>query len=195
MKARIALMRRRAASPSREQSSAATCHVAIAVGSRPALVAAAATSASDCAMVSRAMPKLMKTPSAVRPAAASAFGPDAARNTRDDRRTHGKWASSTALPRSNAMIDCASASSSSTAERRTPTFRVPLCPAPMPRIARPGAIRSSEGIAAAETAGCRVTRLVTHSATSARLVACAAIVAATQGSIALPGVSAMPIMS
>ena len=76
-----------------------------------------------------------------------------------------------------------------------PRLRVPLWPAPMPSTQRPSARRSSEAIEAAETAGWRVTRFVTQSATRARSHASATIVAATHGSIALPGVSAMPIMS
>ena len=50
-------------------------------------------------------------------------------------------------------------------------------------------------MAAAVTAGWRVTRFVTHTATFGRLVCSATSVAATQGSMALPGVSATPIMS
>ena len=77
----------------------------------------------------------------------------------------------------------------------SPTFFVPLWPAPMPSTARPFETWSSEAIAAALTAGCRVRRLVTQSATRARREARATIAADTQGSIALPGVSAMPIMA
>ena len=76
-----------------------------------------------------------------------------------------------------------------------PRFFVPLWPAPTPRTARPCESRSSDAIAAAVTAGWRVTRLVTHSATFGRVVCSATSVAATQGSRALPGVSATPIMS
>jgi len=42
---------------------------------------------------------------------------------------------------------------------------VPLWPAPMPSTARPFETWSSDAIAAALTAGCRVSRLVTQSAT------------------------------
>ena len=76
-----------------------------------------------------------------------------------------------------------------------PKLRVPLWPTPMPSTARPGASRSIDAIEAAAMAGCRVTRLVTHTATRARRTFSARIVVATQGSIAMPGVSAMPIMS
>jgi hypothetical protein len=65
----------------------------------------------------------------------------------------------------------------------------------MPSSARPFDTWSSEAIAAAVTAGWRVRRLVTHSAIRARRDARATIVADTHGSIALPGVSAMPIMA
>jgi hypothetical protein len=65
----------------------------------------------------------------------------------------------------------------------------------MPSTARPGARRSTEAIEAAAIAGWRVTRLVTHTATRARRTCSARIVVATQGSIAMPGVSAMPTMS
>ena len=76
-----------------------------------------------------------------------------------------------------------------------PRFRVPLCPAPSPSTIRPGASRSNDETAAAETAGWRDERLVTQSAIRDRRTSRATIVAATHGSIALPGVSAMPIMS
>ena len=65
----------------------------------------------------------------------------------------------------------------------------------MPSTARPLEIWSSEAIAPALTEGCRVRRLVTQSATRARREARATNAADTQGSIALPGVSAMPIMA
>ena len=83
-------------------------------------------------------------------------------------------------------------SSSEDAGLGTPRFRVPLWPTPMPSTARPGASRSSDAIEAADTAGCRVARFVTQSATRARRVSAATSVAATHGSIALPGVSAIP---
>jgi len=54
---------------------------------------------------------------------------------------------------------------------------------------------SSEAIAAALTAGCRVRRLVTQSATRVCCEARATIAADTHGSIAFPGVSAMPIIA
>jgi hypothetical protein len=76
-----------------------------------------------------------------------------------------------------------------------PTFLVPLCPAPMPSTARPFDIWSSEAIAAALTAGWRVNRLVTQSATRVCREARATSVADTHGSMALPGVSAMPIIA
>ena len=53
------------------------------------------------------------------------------------------------------------------ARLRQPDILVPLCPAPMPSTARPPETWSSEAIAAALTAGCRVSRLVTQSATRA----------------------------
>jgi hypothetical protein len=59
-------------------------------------------------------------------------------------------------------------------------------------MARFRARRSSEAIAAAETAGWRETKLLTQIASLDRSVASATIVAATHGSIAFPGVSAMP---
>ena len=77
----------------------------------------------------------------------------------------------------------------------SPTFLVPLCPAPMPSTARPFEMWSSEAIAAALIAGCRVMRLVTQSATRARRATRATIAADTHGSMAFPGVSAMPIMA
>jgi len=77
----------------------------------------------------------------------------------------------------------------------SPMFMVPLCPAPMPSTARPFARWSREAIAAALTAGWRLMRLVTQMATRARRQARATIAADTQGSMALPGVSAMPIMA
>jgi hypothetical protein len=80
-------------------------------------------------------------------------------------------------------------------ERGSPTFLVPLWPAPMPSTARPPEMWSSEAMAAALTAGWRVSRLVTHSARRARRDARATTAADTQGSMALPGVSAMPIMA
>ncbi len=48
---------------------------------------------------------------------------------------------------------------------------------------------------AAETDGCRDSRLVTQSAIRVFFTIRAVIAVATHGSIALPGVSAMPIMS
>jgi len=98
-------------------------------------------------------------------------------------------------PASSLRMKVVPAASSPIRERPSPILRVPLCPVPRPRIARPGASRSSEAIAAADAAGCRDSRLLTQSATRARPVSCAIIVAATHGSIALPGVSAMPTMS
>jgi hypothetical protein len=76
-----------------------------------------------------------------------------------------------------------------------PTFLVPLCPAPMPSTARPFDTWSSEAIAAALTAGCRVRMLLTQIATRVFWEARATIVADTHGSMALPGVSAMPIIA
>jgi hypothetical protein len=52
-----------------------------------------------------------------------------------------------------------------------------------------------EATAAALTAGWRVRRLVTHSAIRVRREASATPAAETQGSIAFPGVSAMPIIA
>ena len=72
---------------------------------------------------------------------------------------------------------------------------MPLWPTPTPSTVRPGASRSTDAIEAAATAGWRVTRFVTQTATRARCVSVARSVVATQGSIAMPGVSAMPTMS
>ncbi len=77
----------------------------------------------------------------------------------------------------------------------TPRFFVPLLPAPMPSTARPPLSTSIEAIAAAVVAGWREVRLVTHSATCGCFVCSASSAALTHGSIALPGVSATPIMS
>src|SRR5215510_1324748 len=76
-----------------------------------------------------------------------------------------------------------------------PTFATPLCPAPMPSTLRLPETTSTDAAADAVTEGCRVTRLVTHVASRMREVAEAAMVMATHGSMALPGVSAMPTMS
>src|SRR5229473_339362 len=76
-----------------------------------------------------------------------------------------------------------------------PTLATPLCPAPIPRMVRPPAARSTEAAAEAVIDGWRVTRLVTHVASRTREVAAAARVMATHGSSALPGVSAMPTRS
>jgi len=65
----------------------------------------------------------------------------------------------------------------------------------MPSTARPFDTWSSEATAAAVIAGCRVSRLVTQTATRARRETRATIAADTQGSMAFPGVSAMPIMA
>src|SRR5215471_11901954 len=65
----------------------------------------------------------------------------------------------------------------------------------MPSTLRPPETTSTEAAADAVTEGCRVTRLVTHVARRTREVAAAARVMATHGSMALPGVSAMPTMS
>ena len=161
--------------------------------------APAAIAASVCDRFSAAMPKLTKTPSAAAAAPASAFGPEAATKTGLGRLTHGRCASPpcqvAGSPASSLRMKWAPAASSPTRERPSPILRVPLCPVPRPRIARPGANRSSEAIAAAEVAGWRDSRLLTQSAMRARRVFSATIVAATHGSIALPGVSAMPIMS
>ena len=89
MKARIAPIFRRVASPSALQSSAAICQVSTSPGSRPAAAAPAATAASVCAMLSAARPKLTNTPSAAAAAPASALGPEAARNTGTGRFTQG----------------------------------------------------------------------------------------------------------
>src|SRR5262249_11038491 len=76
-----------------------------------------------------------------------------------------------------------------------PTFATPLCPAPMPSTLGPPETTSTDAAADAVTEGCRVTRLVTHVARRTREVTAAARVMATHGSMALPGVSAMPTMS
>ena len=76
-----------------------------------------------------------------------------------------------------------------------PTLATPLCPAPIPRMVRPPAATSTEAAAEAVMEGCRVTRLVTQVARRTREVAAAAMVMATHGSSALPGVSAMPTRS
>src|SRR5690349_14416955 len=76
-----------------------------------------------------------------------------------------------------------------------PTLATPLWPAPIPRMVRPPAAASTDAAAEAVMDGCRVTRLVTHVARRTREVAPAAMVMATHGSSALPGVSAMPTTS
>src|SRR5215831_7074930 len=65
----------------------------------------------------------------------------------------------------------------------------------MPSTLRPPETTSTEAAADAVTEGWRVTRLVTHVARRTREVTAAARVMATHGSMALPGVSAMPTMS
>src|SRR5215467_496982 len=76
-----------------------------------------------------------------------------------------------------------------------PTLATPLCPEPTPRMVRPPEAMSTDAAADAVMAGWRVTRFVTHVASRTREVAEAASVIATHGSMALPGVSAMPTMS
>ena len=76
-----------------------------------------------------------------------------------------------------------------------PMLATPLCPAPMPRMVRPPEARSAEAAAEAVMDGWRVTRFVTHVASRTRVVAAMASVMATHGSMALPGVSAIPTMS
>lgn len=199
MKARIAPTRRREAAPSMLQSSAAICQISTASESRPAAAAAPRTTFSDRATSSPPSPKLTKAPAATRPAAASAFGPDAERNTGQGRRTQGSCDSArsqTALSPANSRRNTsAPASSSATLPIPSPRLRVPLWPVPMPSTVRPGASNSSEPAAAAVAAGCRDLRFVTHWAIRGRSVASASIVAATHGSIAFPGVSATPTMS
>ncbi len=189
IKARIAPTRLRAAAPSSWQSSAATCQVSTVSG----------IAASVCAMFSAAMPKLTKAPSAWAPAIARARGPDAETKTGLGRLIQGRCASppchAARSPRRIARRKSVPSARSRIVDRPSPRLRVPLCPLPRPRIVRPGARRSSEAIAAAKTAGWRDSRLVTHNAIRARSTVCATIVAATHGSIALPGVSAMPIRS
>jgi hypothetical protein len=85
--------------------------------------------------------------------------------------------------------------SSSARDFGSPTFLVPPVAAPMPSTARPFETWSSDAIAAALTAGRRVRRLVTEMAIRVRRDARATIAAETQGSMALPGVSATPIMA
>src|SRR5215831_1457656 len=65
----------------------------------------------------------------------------------------------------------------------------------MPSTLRPPETTSTEAAADAVTEGWRVTRLVTHVARRTREVTAAARAMATHGSMALPGVSAMPTMS
>src|SRR5215469_17027665 len=65
----------------------------------------------------------------------------------------------------------------------------------MPSTLRPPETTSTDAAADAVTEGCRVTRLVTHVASGMCEVTEAAKVMATHGSMALPGVSAMPTMS
>src|SRR5207247_3099270 len=76
-----------------------------------------------------------------------------------------------------------------------PPLAPPLCPEPTPRMVRPPEAASTDAAAEAVMAGWRVTRFVTHVASRTREVAEAASVIAIHGSMALPGVSAMPTMS
>jgi len=62
-------------------------------------------------------------------------------------------------------------------------------------MVRPPEERSTDAAAEAVMDGWRVTRFVTQVASRTREVAEAASVMATHGSMALPGVSAMPTMS
>jgi hypothetical protein len=127
MKARIAPMRRREAAPSALQSSAAICQVSTA---RPAGRAPAVTAASVCLIFSGVMPKLTRTPSAVVPALANAFGPDAATKTGLGRFTQGKCASlprqEAGWPASKVRTNVVPAARSPIRDRPRPRLRVPL---------------------------------------------------------------------
>src|SRR5215831_11481749 len=135
----------------------------------------------------------MNTPSAVRPAACSGCGWEAARKTGGARLIHGRCALApprvAGAPFNSVLMKVTPSASSFARDFGSPTFLVPLCPAPMPSTARPFETWSSEAIAAALIAGCRVSRLVTQSATRARRDARATMAADTQGSMAFPGVS------
>src|SRR6058998_2708204 len=131
----------------------------------------------------------MNTPSAVAPAARSERGCDAARKTGLGSFTHGSWALppwyDAGRPRKSSLMNATPSASSAAGRLGAPRFRVPLWPTPMPSRTRLGARRLTDAIDAADTAGCRVTRFVTHIATLARRVPAARSVVATQGSIAL----------
>src|SRR5215470_1117323 len=133
----------------------------------------------------------MKTPSAWAPAAFNERGCEAARKTGLGRFTHGRWAVppryEAGRPRRSSLTHATPSASSLAGRLGAPRLRVPLWPTPMPSTARPGASRSTDAIDAAATAGWRVTRLVTQTATRARRVPSASNVVATQGSIAMPG--------
>src|SRR5213594_4355663 len=113
----------------------------------------------------------MNTPSAVAPAARSERGCDAARKTGLGSFTHGRWAVpprwEAGRPRSSSLTNTTPSASSLAGRVGAPRFRVPLWPTPMPSRARPGARRLTDAIDAADTAGCRVTRFVTQTATRA----------------------------
>src|SRR6266700_4201581 len=113
----------------------------------------------------------MNTPSAVLPAACSGCGWEAARNTGGARLIHGRCALApprvAGAPFNSVLMNVTPSANSLARDFGNPTFLVPLCPAPMPSTARPFETWSSEAIAAALTAGCRVSRLVTQSATRA----------------------------
>src|SRR5262249_3659228 len=133
------------------------------------------------------------------PAALSERGWEAARKTGLERFTHGRCAVPSRYeadrPRRSSLRNTTPSASSAAGRLGAPTFRVPLWPTPMPSTARPGARSSIDAIEAADTAGWRVTRLLTHTATRPGRVGAAPSVVATHGSIALPGVSAIPTMS
>ncbi len=129
----------------------------------------------------------------------SAAGPDAAAYTGTGRFTQARCVGAprqaAGAPESAVLRNAMPSRRSAALLRAPPTLVTPLCPAPMPRMVRPSAAASTEAAAEAVMAGCRVTRLVTHVASRTRDVAAAAIVMATHGSRALPGVSAMPTRS
>ena len=108
-------------------------------------------------MLSAPNPKFANAPSAVRPAACSGRGCEAARKTGGARLTHGRCAVAVprlaGLPCSSVLMKVTPSASSFAFALARPTFLVPLCPAPMPSTARPFDTWSSEAIAAALTAG------------------------------------------
>src|SRR5262249_28984229 len=147
----------RAALRSSLQSSAAICQISTSSGGRPAALAPAMICASESRMLSVARPRLAKAPSPAAPAACSGLGCEAARKTGGARLIHGRWAvaapSVAGSPRSRVLMNVTPSARSLARDFCSPTFFVPLWPAPMPRTARPFPTWSSEAIAGGPDGG------------------------------------------